>query len=470
MFGLGLPGPGAQIAVAVSGGSDSLALTFLASDWAQRQGLTLVALTVDHKLRPESAAEARQVGDWLRRHGIRHEILQWQGRKPATGLQAAAREARYDLMTVWAAQNGVREILTAHHLEDQAETFLLRASRGSGLDGLAAMAPVTGWNQIRILRPLLTVPRHRLRAILTARHQPWIEDPSNQDDRFARVVMRRLLQRLEQHGAPAVRIAALAGNFGRLRDQLGAATAEAIAGCCHLHAEGYVSLQPGRFERYPRPLRERVLAGLIRAVGGNIYPARRNSIARLAGRMVNGGDFSGATLGGCRIMPWRSMLLVCREQRNLGPRMPLKSGTWHRIFAFEFEAGPALDGNGYEIGPLGVAGWRQIKQDIEPDRRRMLPSPVRPTLPALFDAEGVFWVPHLGYNSSKRKMAAPRLKGLRFVAFDGVALTTDCLASPLELTICNSQEAASRARTGGPLARSRSKGSCRISGQERIEN
>src|SRR5262245_21437394 len=148
-----------RLAVAVSGGSDSLALTLLLHDWARRQRGVLTALTVDHGLRPEAAAEARQVARWLRARGIRHRVLTWRpaGEARRGGLQAAARAARYRLLGAWCRANGVLHLALAHHREDQAETLLLRLARGSGLDGLAAMAAVSEREGVRLIRPLLAV-------------------------------------------------------------------------------------------------------------------------------------------------------------------------------------------------------------------------------------------------------------------------------------------------------------------------
>jgi len=134
--------PGAEIAVAVSGGGDSMALCLLAHGWCERHRGSLHALTVDHGLRAGSDGEAEGVGTWLTRLNISHDVLRWLGPKPATGLQAKARDARYGLMTEWAKARGIADILVAHNLEDQAETFLMRLERGAGIDGLAAMAPV----------------------------------------------------------------------------------------------------------------------------------------------------------------------------------------------------------------------------------------------------------------------------------------------------------------------------------------
>ncbi|MAG22807.1 MAG: tRNA lysidine(34) synthetase TilS, partial [Rhodospirillaceae bacterium] len=187
MKGLGPFEPEPCVAVAVSGGCDSMALALLAHDWAQGRGGQTVALSVDHRLRWESGAEARQAGRWLKARGLTHHILSWTGDKPRHGVQAAAREARYRLLFDWCRRHGVLHLLLAHHQEDQAETFLLRLGRGSGVDGLAGMAPLSEVPTMRLLRPLLDVPKARLVATLQSRGQEWVEDPSNRDLAYARV-------------------------------------------------------------------------------------------------------------------------------------------------------------------------------------------------------------------------------------------------------------------------------------------
>ena len=155
-----------RLAVAVSGGPDSLCLCLLAAGWAAARGGAVSALIVDHGLRPEAAAEARQVAAWLRARRIDHHVLRWAGAKPATGIQAAAREARYRLLGDWCRAAGVLHLLLGHHLDDQAETVALRQARQSGAEGLAGMAAVRELAGLRLLRPFLTVPKTRLLATL----------------------------------------------------------------------------------------------------------------------------------------------------------------------------------------------------------------------------------------------------------------------------------------------------------------
>ena len=195
-------------AVAVSGGADSLALTLLANAWARRRGGTVAALTVDHRLRPESAAEARRTGEWLASRGIAHQTLVWDGPHPASDIQAEARTARYRLLQACCAEQGYLHLLTAHHLEDRAETFWLRLARGSGLDGLAGISAVSERARCRVLRPLLDVPPERLRARLRREGQEWIEDPSNRNTEFGRVRVREARALIASEGLSAERLRA----------------------------------------------------------------------------------------------------------------------------------------------------------------------------------------------------------------------------------------------------------------------
>jgi tRNA(Ile)-lysidine synthase len=206
--------------LAVSGGPDSVALMVLAARWRQslKAPPKLVAVTVDHGLRKESKREAASVARLARKLGLAHRTLRWRGPKPATGLQQAARHARYRLLGGAARAAGAAHVLTAHTLDDQAETVLIRMSRGSGMTGLAAMsrfAILPGDGQLRLVRPLLDVPKARLVATLRAAKIPFAEDPSNRDLRFARARLRALMPALAQEGLDARRLALLARRLKR---------------------------------------------------------------------------------------------------------------------------------------------------------------------------------------------------------------------------------------------------------------
>jgi len=182
-----------HVALAVSGGPDSLALMRLAARWRAELGLALKlsVLTVDHGLRASSREEAELVGRMASALGLPHAILTWEGKEPhSRSLQARARAARYDLMVAYCHEHDIPVLVTAHHLDDQAETFLMRLKRGSGLDGLAAIPERGAWAGITVLRPLLDVPKARLVATLDEAGIAFVSDPSNVDPRFERARVR----------------------------------------------------------------------------------------------------------------------------------------------------------------------------------------------------------------------------------------------------------------------------------------
>ena len=218
--------------LAVSGGPDSTALMWLAARWRDRlkRGPQLIAVTVDHGLRPESKKEAKAVAALARTLGVEHRTLRWTGAKAATGLQQAARLARYRLLAKAARAAGAIHVLTAHTLDDQAETILFRLTRGSGLTGLAAMgriAPVPGETGVTLVRLLLHIPKSRLVATLRAAGIAFADDPSNRDPRFTRARLRGLMPALAAEGLDAARLMQLARRLRRADAAIGVAVFQA---------------------------------------------------------------------------------------------------------------------------------------------------------------------------------------------------------------------------------------------------
>ena len=233
------------LVIAVSGGPDSTALLALVARWraARKQGPELLAVTVDHGLRPESAREARAVKRLAGELGVRHRTLRWTGSKPASALQEEARRVRYQLLAAAARGAGAPCVLTAHTLDDQAETVILRMARGSGLSGLGAMArqtllPIVGVHRIDatdkktaivLVRPLLDLPKARLIATLAAMGISFADDPSNRDPRFTRPRLRGLMPALAAEGLDARRLGLLARRLRRAEATIEAAVDAAAA-------------------------------------------------------------------------------------------------------------------------------------------------------------------------------------------------------------------------------------------------
>ena len=263
-----------SIVIAVSGGPDSTALLWLASRWraARKDGPSLLAVTVDHGLRAESPREAKAVKRLARGLGIAHRTLHWTGVKPKTGLQEMARDARYALLAHQAKKSGARYVLTAHTLDDQAETILIRLVRGSGPAGLQAMtpfAPCPGHASLQLARPLLDLPKARLIATLAKAGIPFADDPSNRDPRHTRVRIRAMMSALAAEGLSARRLSLLAKRLARieaaLRDTVTRAAASVSASPW---GEGTrIVLDPQAFSRLPAEIGMRLLGRAIAHVG-----------------------------------------------------------------------------------------------------------------------------------------------------------------------------------------------------------
>jgi tRNA(Ile)-lysidine synthase len=286
------------LVIAVSGGPDSTALLVLAARWraALKNGPALIAVTVDHGLRPESAREARAVKRLASRLGVRHRTLRWTGRKPATGLPEQARHVRYRLLAAAARGAGAHHVLTAHTLDDQAETVLLRMARGSGLTGLGAMAratrldarvdsplavrsparrtggkrrTATAEEDIFLVRPLLDLPKARLIATLAAIGMSFADDPSNRDPRFTRPRLRALLPTLASEGLDARRFAQLARRLRRADAALEFAVDAAAAAVSDgsWADRGPIVFDAERFVRLPAEVALRLLGRAIAQAG-----------------------------------------------------------------------------------------------------------------------------------------------------------------------------------------------------------
>lgn len=318
------------LVLAVSGGPDSTALMFLAARWraGRKAGPRLLAVTVDHGLRRDSAREAAAVKRLARKLGVAHETVRWTGKKPLTRIQERARAARYRLLAAAARKAGAAAIVTAHTREDQAETVLLRLCRGSGLAGLAGMArstrleslgfedragesvqpaeqpagtPASGAAErarptrsdnrsapILLVRPFLDISKARLIATLKAARIPFAEDPSNRDPRFTRVRLRRLMPRLAAEGLDAARLVQLSRRMARANAALEAAVDDALLRLplAYDTGAGLIALDARGFARLPAEIALRVLGKAIGRVGDE-GPVEFGKLEVLAGRLAD---------------------------------------------------------------------------------------------------------------------------------------------------------------------------------------
>jgi tRNA(Ile)-lysidine synthase len=298
------------LAVGLSGGADSLCLALLAAGWARQKGGRVLALVLDHALRPAARTEAALAARWAEAAGIAPVLLRL-GRGPASA--EALRRRRVAALADAARAAGALHLLLGHHRLDQAETVLLRAMRGSGGRGLAAMAPVSTLGQVRLLRPLLGLSPREIRAYLAARRQPWIADPAN-DMRGARAALRREMADRDGEGAASIALAGLAARRREARAVEEAAVASLLGRAASLRPGGEVALDRACLLSAAPPLRATALAAVLGGVSGRPY---RPGPARLAAGAEKLAGEAGFSLGGCVLRPAGGAWIVRPERRRV---------------------------------------------------------------------------------------------------------------------------------------------------------
>lgn len=376
----------ARLGLAVSGGGDSMALMHLAKRWG---GSALHVATVDHALRPEAAREAAFVAQTARDLGLPHETLVWDGWDKRGNLQDAARQARRNLLADWAARQGVQAVLLGHTLDDQAETFLMRLARGSGVDGLAAMAPVRDAAGVRWLRPLLEITRADLRDWMRAHDLAWVDDPSNDDSQYYRIKARQALDLLAPLGLTRARLSQTAAHMAQARTVLNEAAATAARAICRFE-HGDIVFDARRLDALPADTRHRLVARALCEVASNSYRPRLSALRAAL-------TAPSATLHGCLITRNTRELRITREAnavRDLrAPLGGLWDGRWRAVAPFGLETPSAFD-----IASLGEAGLA-----LCPDRSGWrLPRLSLLASPAIWDGTRLIAAPLAGLSPEWR--------------------------------------------------------------------
>ncbi len=385
--------PAPHYALAVSGGPDSMALMALvAKAMRLKNAPNFSVLTVNHGLRPEAHAEARMVAHAAKKLGLGHMTLRSKGPAPKKVSQKWARETRYGLMASWCRQHKADALVLAHHLDDQAETVLMRLAHGSGADGLSGMAEkqtlMTTKGALVLLRPLLAHRRSRLHGVLAKSGLPSIVDASNDNMDFERVRWRKRMPHLAVAGVSATDIAALACRYRALRGQ----TNRMLSAWLRQHVDvspfGYVSVERCAFQQADRAFQQRVLRRLVHHVGQEIYPPAADKIERLVSKIVTTAH-SGAALGGCMVR-WRGReVMIGREANALVKFSPLGVKAGKQIWDGRFVVYVNAKQNtaGLFVAPLGKVGLAAVRMAGGMIDKRV-PTSYLAALPAFFDAHG----------------------------------------------------------------------------------
>lgn len=374
-----------RIGIAVSGGSDSVALLQLYHQAAANLGLELQAVTVDHALRPGSAAEADGVAQICAGLGIAHQTLRWDHGAIAGNLQDQARQARYRLIGNWARAQGLADVAIGHTADDQAETFLIGLSRAAGLDGLTGMRPQWQAEGITFHRPLLTVTRADLRAYLTRRGVAWVDDPSNDNDRFTRVKARRALAALKPLGITADRLSQTIQHLAMAQHSL---RQIALQGWAQVGDEfaGAVQMDWAGVQRLGSEVERRLLLAAIACVGVAAYPPRAEKLFTLRLSLSQG---RGGTLQGCRITLINGVVSVFREARAVKDLTCASDQIWDNRWQMIGPHAPGLT-----IRALGADGLRAC-----PDwRASQIPRQALLVSPAIWSGNALIAAPVAGFS------------------------------------------------------------------------
>jgi tRNA(Ile)-lysidine synthase len=401
-----------RVALAVSGGGDSLALLDCIDRWRRSRGgrPEPTVLTVDHRLRRSSAEEAETVAAIARQRRMPARILVWEGPYPTADIEAAARAARYRLLLDATAELGASHLVLAHHRDDQAEGFLMRLQRGAGLFGLAAMRPEIAVGAVTILRPFLELSKARLLATVAAAHLRPLEDAMNSDPRFARSRIRRLMPLLAAEGLDAAAIAATARRLQGAAEALDRSASRVIEEAVATDDLAVAHLDHGRLSVEPEEIRLRVLVRLLLAIGGEAYPPRFERLKALAGAIAahaGHGRFK-RTLAGT-VIEWRGgRFAVYREIGRAGlPTMEIQGGfrgLWDHRFEIEIGEGAR---KAVSLGPLGEEGRLAIGAKAGETAAGALGA-----LPALRRGKTLLAVPSLGFHGRQGRELNVRVRSI----------------------------------------------------------
>ena len=394
-------------AVAVSGGPDSMALLALVAQVAKQAAKCenpprFSVLTVNHGLRPEAKIEAEMVVAAAQKLGLCGVVLSALPPFPTSGIQNWARQTRYRLMAAWCKKHKADGLLLAHHLDDQAETILMRLGHKSGADGMAGMAEkqklMTQNGALILLRPLLAYPRIVLHDLLPATGFAPIADPANDDVNFERVRWRQRLPELAQAGATPKKLAAMAGQFRALRQQGDRLVAAWFQHYGTVSDFGYISVCRKAFVQSDSDLQHRLLRRLVQLLAGRHYPPPPDSIALLC-RHIMAAEHGAHNLAGC-LVRWRHRQIMVGREAASAPAPPMIAKTdwqnWDGRFDVRLSAKKCAtdDKKNIFVAVLGAQGLKLAKKcGAKP--HKSLPASYLHVLPAFFDDSGLRACPAL---------------------------------------------------------------------------
>ena len=301
-----------NFAVAVSGGPDSLALAFLAKVYSIKNQVNAKFFIVDHKLRSESTSEAKAIKQVLNSHSIKSEILTWKGKKPVKNIQSIARNKRYELLFSHCDKSQINNLLLGHHADDLLENFFIRMLRGSGLKGLVSLNRKTKIGDKNLLRPLLDQKKDDLKFISKKIFNFYINDPSNIDEKFQRIKVRKLIEKLQENGLDKSKFLKTIKNLKLSNTVVDFYVSKNLQKNSAYFEKNNKLIFNKRFFQQPYEVKFRAFSDSIRLIGKNYYPVRGKKLDRIIDKIGND-EFFKVTLGGCIIEKVNQTVIISKE-------------------------------------------------------------------------------------------------------------------------------------------------------------
>ena len=386
-----------NIGIAISGGPDSIALSLLLNKFKNKYSYKLIAFTVDHQLRKKSSQEAEDVKNLMEELCIKHITLKWQNSKPSTKILELARIARYNLLAESSNINKINIMMLGHHLDDQIETFIIRLEANSGLNGLACMRDFskikTDFGNLNILRPLLSFQKKDLINICKEKKIKWNEDPTNNNIKYKRVRVRKILLNSNLHKD----FISVIDIYNKLKFNFDNMLMYIIKKHIIFNETGICQIDQKKFQKLPNLIKEKILIILIKIIGGKKYPRKTSNIKNLINKLSKKEKIY-ATIGGVYIIKSKNKITLFRQFDSTLKNIPIKSRNiiWDRRFIVKNSS----EINNLSIGPLTEKDYLnmiKLKKIIKPK----LPFYAIKTIPTIRILDEIISIPHLLYNKDK---------------------------------------------------------------------
>ena len=389
-----------KIAVAVSGGPDSLALTILLHKYALKNKIQMYAFSIDHGLRNASIAELKWLNSQLKKRKINHKIIKWKNTKPKSNIQAQARNKRYELLIKACDEINTKFLFTGHHFDDQVENILLRLIRGSGIKGLGSLKEKIKFNnsKITIIRPLLNYPKKSLISYLASENQKYILDPTNFDNNFDRSRIRKVTQHLINEGFDSKMLAKTIKNLKDANISVNYLINKSIKKFLHVNEYGLLFIALPKFKSLPDEIKFRSISNILKLVGRSNYIPRSKNILNLLNYLKNNESMQ-ITIAGCLVQIENNKMMVFPEVSRKLHELNIKSRdfVWNDQFHVYMQNDYA---KGLIIRYLGKEGIEHLPSRY---KKKLCQHDYAPYYLSIWKNSKLIAVPDIGYSDKKEK-------------------------------------------------------------------